>query len=64
MVTHQIILKKNSFSCKIFRTVFNFEQIEKSKQIAKRPDKFNEKLYEQKKGSLEKTWTLEKTFCY
>ena len=60
MVTHQIILKKKSFSSKIFRIVFNFEQIEKSKQIAKRPDKFNEKLYEQKKGKLRENMDLGK----
>lgn len=40
------LLSKNS------RIVFNFDRIKKSKQVAKRLNKFDKKLHEQKKRKL------------
>ena len=60
MVTRQVISKKKSLPIEKFRIVFNFEWFKKSKQVAKKFDKFDKKLYEWKKENLERTWTLEK----
>lgn len=58
-------INKKLLLSKKFRIVFIFERIKKSKQVAKRLNKFDKKLYEQKKKeNLEKIWTLEKTFYY
>ena len=55
MVTRQVISKKKSLPIEKFRIVFNFEWFKKSKQVAKKFDKFDKKLYEWKKENLERT---------
>lgn len=50
MVTHQIILKKNHYKEKNLRSNLTLSELKYQLiQVSKRPDKFDKKLYEQKK---------------
>lgn len=64
MVTHQIILKKNLSPVKYSGLYLTLSKLKNQNKLQKDVINSMKNSMSRKKGSLEKTWTLEKMLCY